>query len=383
MDTAYQWQTNTIRTATDVNTGKPVPSDTSEDKESCPDCSVGQFKCYKGTPNDREGHYYRRQPLSETSEVVRMHYNSRKNNTRKLRQSSPIIALRSFNNWVKTVLIHIVLEMYSARGKIVQYVLDLAGGKGGDLGKWNKAFIRHLVLIDVASSSVEHALERYNDMNEPSFSAEFVVSDCGKPGLASYLSKLPFFFDVVSCQFALHYFFESEERTKTFMNHVSSKLSPGGFFFCTFPDARVIEERMKSGRNRFGNEIYEVFFDDENVQFKKFGTKYTFKLKDAVDCIPEYVVDLETLKELAADRDMDLVYEANFQEFFESNKCTELGEPLLFRMNVSPDIRYVDPISWEMATFYCTAIFQKRSDCEIFQPGVRKISKDEIVIIED
>jgi mRNA (guanine-N7-)-methyltransferase len=67
------------------------------------------------------------------------------------RRDSPIIGLRNFNNWIKSVLIsvfaHPVLQASktvgraSMRGK----VLDMGCGKGGDLSKWHKAKIKEYV----------------------------------------------------------------------------------------------------------------------------------------------------------------------------------------------------------------------------------------------
>ena len=71
------------------------------------------------------------------------------------RLDSPIIGLKNFNNWVKSVLItrfgHPALakssvtgapgsRMRIARGK----VLDLGCGKGGDMTKWSKANVKEL-----------------------------------------------------------------------------------------------------------------------------------------------------------------------------------------------------------------------------------------------
>jgi SAM-dependent methyltransferase len=50
------------------------------------------------------------------------------------------------------------------------------------------------------------------------------------------VSKGLYGFDAVSCMFAIHYFFENEEKLDGFLNNVSQNLKKGGLFFCTFMD---------------------------------------------------------------------------------------------------------------------------------------------------
>ena len=68
------------------------------------------------------------------------------------RQESPIIGLKSFNNWVKSVLItrfaHPALAASPGaprRGRMRGRVLDMGCGKGGDLTKWAKANVAEYV----------------------------------------------------------------------------------------------------------------------------------------------------------------------------------------------------------------------------------------------
>ena len=65
------------------------------------------------------------------------------------RQDSPIIGLKSFNNWVKSVLITKFAHPAFANGRkgrgMRGRVLDMGCGKGGDLTKWAKANVAELV----------------------------------------------------------------------------------------------------------------------------------------------------------------------------------------------------------------------------------------------
>lgn len=82
--------------------------------------------------------------------------NARPNTDRVARQDSPIIGLKSFNNWIKTVLIAKFARREDEVGPKVK-VLDLGCGKGGDLQKWAKAGTDELVGLGPMCCCVETA----------------------------------------------------------------------------------------------------------------------------------------------------------------------------------------------------------------------------------
>jgi mRNA (guanine-N7-)-methyltransferase len=85
------------------------------------------------------------------------------------RQESPIIGLKSFNNWIKSVLIKRLADPVLAKSSHsttyasgpdrrsrtsgVGKVLEMGIGKGGDLNKWLKANIRELVGVGMCYRS--------------------------------------------------------------------------------------------------------------------------------------------------------------------------------------------------------------------------------------
>jgi hypothetical protein len=70
--------------------------------------------------------------------LVAQHYNARPEVGVEKRNESTIIRLRSFNNWIKSILI----SRYVRQGDTV---LDMGCGKGGDLQKWARGRIGYLV----------------------------------------------------------------------------------------------------------------------------------------------------------------------------------------------------------------------------------------------
>lgn len=96
---------------------------------------------------------------------IESHYDEKKQNTLEERQQSRIINIKCFNNWVKAVLIN----EYVKRN---DNVVDLCCGKGGDLIKWNKAKIFHLLGVDISSVSITQCNDRYTSL-DPHYKADF------------------------------------------------------------------------------------------------------------------------------------------------------------------------------------------------------------------
>lgn len=77
--------------------------------------------------------------MSSPENIVASHYNARMNYDENFRMSSSVSHLRTYNNWVKSILIRRYV-------KPDDIVFDMGGGKGGDLKKFKYAKIRHLVI---------------------------------------------------------------------------------------------------------------------------------------------------------------------------------------------------------------------------------------------
>jgi len=188
----------------------------------------------------------------------------------KQRKESQIIGLKSFNNWVKSVLItqfgHPALADSPPRpgpGRGRGKVLDMGCGKGGDLMKWNKARIRELLAvgrslctfsslfegglirlhkIDIANVSVDQARARWEQLRPPRFGASFAALDCYTEPLTNAFTpqQLAHPFDVVSMQFCMHYAFETAQKARCMLKNVSQWLRPGGVFLGTVPNAEQL-----------------------------------------------------------------------------------------------------------------------------------------------
>ncbi|XP_063529366.1 mRNA cap guanine-N7 methyltransferase [Cydia strobilella] len=260
----------------------------------------------------------------EHASVVAAHYNHLEEKGLKERFNSPIFYLRNFNNWVKSVLI----QEYTDKIREKDYgrplrVLDICCGKGGDLSKWQKARVERVVFADIAEVSVQQCQTRYEDLRRRCgrlFAAEFIAADCTKDTLRDKYCDPSISFDVVSCQFGLHYSFESLAQARRMLTNISECLKPDGYFFGTIPNAyEIVSRAQKSPDGAFGNKIYNIkLLFDPKEGYPLFGAKYDFHLEGVVDC-PEFLVNFQLFVKLAAEYGLELVYSAGLAGFYKDH----------------------------------------------------------------
>ncbi|XP_046961581.1 mRNA cap guanine-N7 methyltransferase [Vanessa cardui] len=261
------------------------------------------------------------QKLHSHSNVVAAHYNHLEEKGLKERFNSPIFYLRNFNNWVKSVLIQEHTDKIREKdyGRPLR-ILDICCGKGGDLSKWQKARVEHVIFADIAEISIQQCKTRYEDLRRRLgrlYTAEFIATDCTKDTLRDKYKDPSIKFDIASCQFGLHYSFESLGQARRMLSNISECLKPDGFFFGTIPDAyEIITRSKKSPDASFGNRIFNIklLFNPEDG-YPLFGGKYDFHLEGVVDC-PEFLVNFELFVKLAKEYGLELVYKAGFADFF-------------------------------------------------------------------
>lgn len=274
--------------------------------------------------------------------IVAKHYNQLEEKGREERSKSRIVHLRNFHNWIKSMLINEYLSKIKDSKKYNSplCVQDMCCGKGGDLLKWRKGNITHLICSDIAAVSLEQCKARYNDMvnrskrdrgSQKIYTVEFIPADCTRTRLREKYADPSMKLDLVSCQFSFHYCFESLPQAECMLRNASECLRPGGFFIGTMPDAYDLMARaQKNESDIYGNSVYKVVLDfDHNSKPDLFGAKYNFYLDGVVNC-PEFLVHFPTLEKLAKKFGLKLVRKEKFYDYYERMK--KEGQQLLINM---------------------------------------------------
>lgn len=263
---------------------------------------------------------------NDHSQVVASHYNNIGEKGLHERSKSRIFYMRNFNNWIKSVLIQEYMTKIKdslSYGSPIR-VLDMCCGKGGDLLKWDKANVAHLICTDIADVSIEQCKERYKTMVDrnrkkfpPMFTAEFITCDNTNGRLREHYKDPSIELNLVSCQFAFHYCFESLRQAECMIKNAAECLKTGGYFIGTIPDANDIMKRQhEADAKKFGNSVYEISFLCDTKYPPLFGAKYNFALDGVVNC-PEFLVHFPLLVKLARKYGLELVLKERFEDYFD------------------------------------------------------------------
>ncbi|KAK4879022.1 hypothetical protein RN001_007168 [Aquatica leii] len=266
------------------------------------------------------------QPSEGYGKIIAKHYNALEEKGVQERSKSRIFYLRNFHNWIKSMLINEYLTKIKASKKhnAPVRVMDMGCGKGGDLLKWRKGNITHLICNDIAAVSLDQCKSRYVDMQNRNnrdrgniYSIENIAADFTKVRLREKYKDPSMKLDLVSCQFAFHYGFESLLQAECAIHNAAECLQPGGFFIGTILDSNDLLARIRKAKsNAFGNGVFKVRFECDTYKPPLFGAKYHFNLDGVVDC-PEFLIHFPTFTKLAKKHGLKLVRREKFYEFYQ------------------------------------------------------------------
>uniref|UniRef100_A0AC35U015 mRNA cap guanine-N7 methyltransferase n=1 Tax=Rhabditophanes sp. KR3021 TaxID=114890 RepID=A0AC35U015_9BILA len=271
----------------------------------------------------------------QNSVSVSKHYNSVKEVGIDIRKESVIYHLRNFNNFIKSSVIQEFvskLKEESFEGKF----LDLCCGKGGDLKKWKMAGAKSVVMTDIAEVSLTQCVQRYQETEGknrnpryPTFEISVIHADSSLVRLNDFIPEEKKPFDLASCQFALHYAFETEAKARQMIQNATENLKEGGYFVGTIPNANLILSLLRKEKKLFfENKVCKVTYLGEETNMKSeeenlkdlmetniplFGSKIDWRLDDVVNC-PEYLVHIPLLTKLMEECGMELVYCKRFDD---------------------------------------------------------------------
>ena len=282
-------------------------------------------------------------------------------------KSSNMKSVYRFHNLVKKALIH----SNCSKGNSL---LDLACGELGDLYKYISGELSFVVGIDNNKNNLinrsKGATTRIIDLQNKNIRDNieddlinniFVIwGDCGKniasseagidslnkfyidmlwgniidrkhierlasPKIKSIRGKCREKFDIISCQFAMHYFFKNKTLLDTFLNNITDNLKVGGKFIATCFDGRKIFKMLKSSNSEERKDENDKLLWRITKKYKQkklldtdkcLGMPIDVYIETFNDTFEEYLVNIEYLKSILEPYGLEITSIKSFEDYY-------------------------------------------------------------------
>jgi len=255
-----------------------------------------------------------------------------------MRNESTIIGMRDFHNWIKLVMISNITKLVYKTNPIA--LLDIAVGRGGDLAKWNKSNIKYIFGFDKNEKSIHNddpenpgAMERLYNFKEQKFNDIYFMTGNALNPSKPLLNSIDYFlkkntlngFDIISCQFAFHYFFKSETELRIILTLINKYIKPGGFFIGTTTNGDKIKNLFKDIKEKvYSTDLFRIQRNFPKTLKSPYGNEYNFTIFDTKDkanyfntigVSTEYLVNFKVLEDIASEFNLVPVKLNLFEEY--------------------------------------------------------------------
>lgn len=253
-------------------------------------------------------------------------------------------------------------------------LFDIACGKIGDLNKWLKNKIAVVYGIDKSRDNIENpvdgAYHRLMDTPEAKqykyifgamdasqeITKEYVQSlDEDSRYVGELLLKHPKF-DVISCQFAVHYFFENDTTLDNFVKNVARFLKPGGYFIGTCLDGSTVRNALERSPVLTGAKDGRLVWQIKKVS----DTTIKVYMESINNEIKEYLVDFDVLSAKLAAYDIVPIEIKSFKDIYE----TIMQTPSMQTHYYVKAMKDMTDVEKQYSFMNTTFVYQKRNPQE-------------------
>jgi len=216
--------------------------------------------------------------------------------------------MRSFHNKIKKILI----RQCSIN---VDLIFDVGVGRGGDIHKWNHCDIQRAICYDINEHSINEANDRFNKSlidRDFTFKVFQEISEFVK-----YVNQKSY---LVSCQFAIHYFFETEAKLNDFFKHVNKLLYMNGSFIGTFMNGDYVDKLTQGFTKNYSTDAFMLIPREEIP--REFTRGINVHLANTLyfgdkSVSMEFVVYKEHLKTKASEFGFELERFSDFSDYYD------------------------------------------------------------------
>ena len=234
---------------------------------------------------------------------------------------------RSFNSFVKSQIF--------AQFKGTVHVMDIASGKGQDLFRYASHEMKEVLFVEIDKTALMELISRKHDYSKDrkSRGSMHVMTqqlDLNQP-YKTNIGKLddsripipPAGFDLIVCNFALHYLIGSKPAINNIAKFISSYLKPGGRFVFTAFDGQDVVDLIGEDKE-WKSDIPGKFHIKSKYTgdiIQPFGQKIDVLLPFSKDAYyTEYLVNIEYLESVFGKLNIILETDQSFSEFLPGYK---------------------------------------------------------------
>lgn len=286
--------------------------------------------------------------------------------------------LNFHNHWVKDVCLLGEILKDSNITSIVS-LFDIACGKGNDLPRWIKYRVRKLLGIDITEDNILNADDGVyarirKSRNVSNVNYAFLTLDASKeidykavdnidnenlrvigrsvwgiendPRVSRLYDMASGKFKVITCNFAVHYFYDNETSLKNFCKNVANHIAKDGYFVGTCFDGVSVTkllEKTSIGKDvtchKGDRIIWSItrLYDNINV----FGSKISVYIETIGNKNVEYIVDFDYLVNELSKYDIILHSTGTFDELYNKLVSEKITNKFLFgpdgAVNMTPE----------------------------------------------
>ena len=277
----------------------------------------------------------------------------------KKRKNIPTKALGDFHSFVKKTLLTKV-------GNKAKNLLDLCTGRSGDMNHWKDLNLDNILCVEMSRDNIENKenggcnriLNSISENKKNIFQNIMMIwgdvsmplenGSAGNDDLNKYYlnvlygniekslienSKLQRLygvysekrFDIISCQFSIHYFFENSFKLNNYLKNVSDNLNSGGKFIGTTLDGEIVFDKLKDTNVLIGDNYNELLWKIIKNYKKDTFVGDESSLNYPIDVyinsigktITEWLVNFKYLENKCEEYGMKLVESKLFSEVFD------------------------------------------------------------------
>jgi len=259
-------------------------------------------------------------------------------NTKKQKDADDLNEMASAFS-VKQVSNHFKRYIFGRHINEKDIVFDLCCGHGNDLNKFAHQKISEYYGVDISEQSVREAKHRAE--KNPRLKLYCKVIEIQEADVSTQLIKLKKLCDVVSCNFALHYFWRQSDL---FFKSVSDNLRPKGKFLLTVLDGHDVRRYIQNPDPTMKHKIIQY------RNLSKDGLSYELTFPDLVRGLKEYVIEEKELIAKCSNYDLDLLESFKISDIWNTIKIYQQNE------------LYISKQDWNILNMYRIYVFVKREE---------------------